>query len=96
MRLFKRITALALAAVTAGALGLSAAAEVEETTAEPIDLEVYCPTNEDPEFPFCLDINVMPGSIQYIDLDEPVYGFERVLDEEALDFDVSFSLKDEY
>ncbi len=36
MRLFKRITALALAAVTAGAMGLGAAAEVDE---QPVDEE---------------------------------------------------------
>lgn len=71
--------------------------EVVEITEEPQTLEVYCPgANEDPEFPFSFDIDVDPSTISYIDLDEPPYGFEQLLDEEALDFDVRFALKDEY
>ncbi len=65
-------------------------------TAENAQLEVYCPTNDDSEFPFNFDIDVDPASVRYIDLDEPVYGIEKVLDEVALDFDVKFSLKDEF
>lgn len=85
-----------MAAVTTGALGLSAAAEVSETIPETATLEVYCPTNDDPDFPFELDINVYENSIRYITVDKPVYGFERFLDRDALEFDANFSLKDEY
>lgn len=95
-KIFKRIMAFALAAVTAGAMGSGATAEVLQSSPEPEKLDVYCPTNEDAEFPFYMDIDVYEDTIQYIELDEPIYGLERLLDEEVLEFDVNFSLKDEY
>ena len=96
MRMFKRITALALAAVTAGAMGLGAAAEAAENKAEPTEIKVYCPVNEDTEFPFNIELDFDQNSIQYVDFDEPVYGFESILDGEALDFSMNVSLKDEF
>lgn len=96
MRIFKRITALALAAVIAGAMGLGAAAEIAENEAEPTEIEVYCPVNEDPEFPFNIELDFVQSSIRYVDYDEPVYGFESILDGEALDFSMNVSLKDEF
>ncbi len=95
-RIFKKITALAMAAVTAGALGLGAAAEAVETVPETALPEVYCPVNDDPEFPFNIELDIAENSVRYIDLDEPVYGFESILDEEALDFKMNVSLKDEF
>ncbi|MDE7229883.1 MAG: hypothetical protein K2N56_05320 [Oscillospiraceae bacterium] len=59
-------------------------------------IEVYCPINEDSKFPYNLYIDVHQDSIWYIDLDEPLYGFERVIDKDALSFDARFSLKDDY
>lgn len=94
--IIKKITALAVAAVTAGALGLGAAAEVVETAPETALPEVYCPVNDDPEFPFNIELDIAENSVSYIDLDEPVYGIERVLDEKALDFGMRVSLKDEF
>lgn len=95
--LFKKLAALFLAAAMAALSATAYADEAVETTEEPQTLEVYCPgANEDPEFPFSFDIDVDPSTISYIDLDEPLYGFEQLLDEEALDFDVRFALKEEY
>lgn len=96
MRLFKRITALALAAVTAGALGLGAAAEAVEGAPETALPEVYCPVNDDPEFPFNIELDIAENSISYINLDEPVYGIKSILDGETLDFKMNVSLKDEF
>lgn len=97
MKMFKKFAAICLAAAMACVSATAYADEVIETTAQPQTLEVYCPgANDDPEFPFNFDIDVDPSSISYIDLDEPIYGFERLLDREALDFDVKFTLKDEY
>ena len=59
-------------------------------------LKVNCPINEDPKFPYNLYIDVHQDSIKYIDLDRPLYGIERIIDEEALTFDVRFSLKDDF
>lgn len=92
----KFISALAMAATLVFSSTAAYAEEAVSTAAEPQSLETYCPTNDDEEFPFNMEINVMPGSIQYIDLEEPIYGYESVLDEEALIFDVNFSLKDEF
>lgn len=97
MKKLKKLAALFLAAAMVCVSATAYADEVVEITEEPQTLEVYCPgANEDPEFPFSFDIDVDPSTISYIDLDEPLYGFEQLLDEEALDFDVRFALKDEY
>ena len=92
----KLISALAMAGVLAFTSTAVYAEEAASTVSEQQTLETYIPTNDDEEFPFNMEINVMPESIQYIELDEPIYGFERILDSEALVFDVEFSLKDEF
>lgn len=95
-RISRTIASLAMAGVMAFTGAGAYAEEAIGTMTEPRSLDVYCLTNDDPEFPFNFDIDVSPESIRFVELEEPIYGFESLLDEEALVFDVKFSLKDEY
>ena len=71
----------------------SAAAENAET---PPLVDVFCPVNDDSDFPFNIDVDVVKDSINYIYLDEPIYGFDYILNDDLLDLKMIFSLKEDY
>lgn len=59
-------------------------------------IDTYCESNNDLDFPINLDIDVMEDSIDFIKLDEPIYGFEYTLNSTNLNFNILASLKDDY
>ncbi len=95
-KMVKILSSFALAAVLTCTGVAAQADEVMNTMTVEETLNIYCSTNDDSEFPFYTALDVMPESIQYINLEKPIYGFESVLDDNKLDFNVNFSLKDEY
>lgn len=64
--------------------------------AETSHIDTYCESNNDSNFPINLDIDVMEDSVDFIKLDEPIYGFEYTLNNTNLNFDILASLKDDY
>lgn len=54
------------------------------------------PTNDDAEFPLSICADIADDSIQYDELEEPLYDFTTALNTEVLDVDLIFSLKEEY
>ncbi len=54
------------------------------------------PTNDDAEFPLSIYADIADDSIQYKELEEPLYNFTTALNTEVLDVDLIFSLKEEY
>lgn len=94
-KVFKGLTGCVLAAgilTTNLALPVSA----EQIISDSMITNIVCPSNDDPDFPFDIDIDVAKNSINYIYLDEPIYGFDHILNDDLLDVSMVFSLKEDY
>ncbi len=93
-KVFKRITATALTVIMLSLSVMSTAFATNETAEDSHLVEVYCPVNDDPEFPLNIELDFNEESIRYVDLEETVLGFEKMLDGDTLDFEMNVSLKD--
>lgn len=58
--------------------------------------ESFIRTNDDADFPLHLDFDIDKNSVEYIKLDEPIYGNEFALNPDKLSFNLLVSLKEEY
>ena len=57
---------------------------------------IQCFVFDEKDFAFKIDFDIHEDSIQYIDIDEEIFGVDRYLDENALRFDILFTIKDEF
>ena len=60
------------------------------------EIRIINPSNDDSNFPLNTNVDISEESIRYNKNDEPLYGFEYELDGENLDFDLIFSLKENF
>lgn len=91
----KKIISGLLAAVMLSLSIAESAAAAENAETSPL-LDVFCPVNDDSDFPLNIDFVFFEESIQYVDLEEPVYGFESLLNGDVLDFEMNISLKEDF
>lgn len=58
--------------------------------------EILISSNDDPNFPLNLELDIDKSSIEYVKLKEPLYGSEYALDADKLKFRLFVSLKEGY